>query len=156
MSCAHAFGHRYAVVTDMHKAVPEIEDRIRAYGQEANCRGVTNIGWFATEMLTDPKAVAEDAYRKCQEVMKTTGAETVIIGCTLVSGYYEQAARTDERLQALSVINPNVVALKQAECLADMNALGQYRISRKAYYQRVDSYSAAMAAELREALFPTS
>jgi allantoin racemase len=151
---AHAFGHRYAVVTDMHKAVPEISDRIRLYGQEANCVGVTSVGWFIDAIVADPVGLANDAYAKVHAVMGATGAETVILGCTIVSAFYEKAALSDPRLRALSVMNPNILALKQAEALGDLHRLGQYRISRASYYQRVDDHSPDDAIVLRRALFP--
>jgi allantoin racemase len=146
------FGHRYAVVTDHHKAVPEIADRVRVYGQEANCKAVRSVGWFVDEMIKDPAAVAADAYRASQQVMAETGAETVIIACTIVAGCYEIAARTDNRLQDLSVIDPNVMALKQAEMFAELRAAGQYRISRAGYYQPLDAHSREQADELRSYL----
>ncbi|MFC7767046.1 aspartate/glutamate racemase family protein [Leucobacter soli] len=43
---ARSFGHRYSVLTDHHKAVPELEDRLRVYGTSANCRSVRAIDWF--------------------------------------------------------------------------------------------------------------
>lgn len=151
-SFARPFGHRFAVVTDHHKAVPEIQDRLRVYGQEANCRAVTSVGWFVDRMILDTDAVAEDAYATSRRIMAETGAETVIIGCTIVSACYEKAALTDERLQQLSVINPNVVAVKQAEVLADLAAQGQYRISRAAYYQSLAAHDPAQDDELRSVL----
>jgi allantoin racemase len=149
---ARPFGHRFAVVTDHHKAVPEIEDRIRVYGQEANCRGVTAVGWFVDDMIRDPAAVAEDAYTAALETMTALRAETVIIGCTIVSACYEKAARNDERLATASVLNPNVLALKQAEILADLAAQGQYRICRQGYYQPLTAHNPVEATQLDEIL----
>jgi hypothetical protein len=51
-------------------------------------------------------------------------------------------------------MNPNLLALKQAEALGDLHRLGQYRISRTSFYQRVDDHSSTDAAVLRQALFP--
>lgn len=153
IAMSRPFGHRYAIVTDHHKAVTEIADRVRVYGQEANCKAVTSVGWFIDDMIKDYAAVAEDAYRVSTEVMNATGAETIIIGCTIVSACYEKLAlEGDERLRTLSVINPNLVAVKQAEVLADMAAQGQYRISRAGYYQGLQSHSGTQADELAELL----
>ena len=114
------FGHSFAVVTDHFKAVPELRDRVRLYGLEGNCRAVDAIDWFVTDMVLDPMTVAKDTYVKVQDVMRTTGAETVVIGCTIVSACYELAVlRGDADLAALSVINPNVMAVKLAEMFAD-------------------------------------
>lgn len=155
LAFARTFGHRFAVVTDHHKAVPEISDRIRLYGQEANCRAVTSVGWFIDDMVNDVAAVAEDAYQVSVRTMEETGAETIIIGCTIVSACYEKVAMSGEqKLNELSVVNPNLIAVKQAEALADMAAHGQYRISRAGYYQKLRSHSVEQADELASFLRP--
>ena len=93
--------------------------------------------------------VAKDTYVKVQDVMRTTGAETVVIGCTIVSACYELAVlRGDADLAALSVINPNVMAVKLAEMFADLAATKQYRISRVGYYQQHTSHDAEEALEI--------
>lgn len=149
---SRSFGHRFAIVTDHHKAVPELEDRVRIYGAEPSCRSITSVGWFVNDMVGDVEAVAQDAYDASARVLTESGAETVIIGCTIVAACYEKVARTTAAYQELSVINPNVVALKQAETLADLRRNGQYRISRAAYYQKLEAHDAAAAAEVRELL----
>lgn len=150
---ARLFGHSFAVVTDHRKAVPELRDRVRLYGLESNCRAVDAIDWHVTDMVLDPVAVAKDTSVKVQEVMRTSGAETVIIGCTIISACYELAAmRGDADLAALSVINPNLMAVKVAEMFADLNAAGQYRISRSGYYQQHASHNPAEADEIMELL----
>ncbi|HTH05056.1 MAG TPA: aspartate/glutamate racemase family protein, partial [Ilumatobacteraceae bacterium] len=147
------FGHSFAVVTDHRKAVPELRDRVRLYGLESNCRSVDAIDWYVTDMVLDPMTVAKDTYVKVQDVLRSTGAETVVIGCTIVSACYELAVlRGDADLAALSVINPNVMAVKLAEMFADLNATKQYRISRVGYYQQHTSHDADEAAEIMELL----
>ena len=147
------FGHSFAVVTDHFKAVPELRDRVRLYGLEGNCRAVDAIDWFVTDMVLDPMTVAKDTYVKVQDVMRTTGAETVVIGCTIVSACYELAVlRGDADLAALSVINPNVMAVKLAEMFADLAATKQYRISRAGYYQQHASHDADEAHEIMDLL----
>ncbi|MEU1595145.1 aspartate/glutamate racemase family protein [Streptomyces sp. NPDC005708] len=150
---SRAFGHSFAIVTDHHKAVPEIADRVRIYGAEPNCKTVTSVGWFVNAMVQDIDGVAKDAYEASVSVLAESGAETIIIGCTIVSACYEKvAASGNTDYQKLSVINPNIVALKQAEALADLKKHGQYRISRAAYYQRLDQHDPAAAAEILDLL----
>lgn len=146
---ARPFGHRFAVVTDHHKAVPMLKDTIRVYGAEANCVSVESVGWFVDDMVLDPAAVAHDTYAKVLDVMQRTGAETVIIGCTIVSACYELAAMNGEAgLNELSVINPNVLAVKSAELFAQLDARGMYRISRAGYYQNLEDHDPVEAAEV--------
>ena len=140
------FGHSFAVLTDHHKAVPELRDRIRLYGLESSCRAVDAIDWFVDDMVLDPLTVAKDTYAKVEDVMRTSGAETVVIGCTIVSACYELAAlQGATELSALSVVNPNLMAVKVAELFADLRASGQYRMSRAGYYQQHGSHSTEQA-----------
>src|SRR4051795_1130743 len=152
-SLARMFGHRFAVVTDHAKAVPELEDRIRVYGLEANCRSVSAIDWYVEKMIEDPAAVARDAYALCKEVTTSERAEVVVLGCTIVAACYEQSVlRGAAELTDVAILNPNVIALKTAEMLADLRAAGQYRISRKAYYRQHHDHDPAEAAEVLSAL----
>ena len=146
MLLSRLFGHSFAVLTDHHKAVPELRDRIRLYGLESSCRAVDAIDWFVDDMVLDPLTVAKDTYAKVEDVMRTSGAETVVIGCTIVSACYELAAlQGATELSALSVVNPNLMAVKVAELFADLRASGQYRMSRAGYYQQHGRHSAEQA-----------
>lgn len=131
------FGHRFSVVTDHRKAVPELEDLVRLYGIEANCRGVRAIDWYVSDMVNDTAAVARDAFEHCRSVLDEDGAECVVLGCTIIAACYErEVLRGAEELATLPIVNPNVLAVKCAELLADLRAVGQYRISRRGYYQQ--------------------
>ena len=148
-SLARLFGHRFSVVTDHEKAVPELEDRIRIYGLEANCRSVRAIDWYVDDMIGDPAAVARDAYDRCREVLERDRAEVVVLGCTIVSACYErEVLRGAAELGSLAVVNPNLMAVKVAEMLADLRAVGQYRMSRRAYYRKHADHDAEEAASI--------
>jgi allantoin racemase len=136
------FGHRFSVVTDHHKAVPELEDLVRLYGIEANCRSVRAIDWFVEDMIENPSAVARDAYERCKQVLDEDRAECVVLGCTIIAACLErEILRGADELGDLPIVNPNVLAVKAAEVLADLRSVGQYRISRRGYYQRADERS---------------
>jgi allantoin racemase len=148
-SLARLFGHRFAVVTDHRKAVPEIEDRIRVYGLEANCRSVSAIDWYVDDMISDPAAVARDAYARCADVMERDRAEAVVVGCTIVAACLEKAILDGaDQLADLAIVNPNVMAIKVAELFADLRAVGQYRISRSGYYAQHAQHDPAEAASV--------
>ena len=148
-SLARLFGHRFAVVTDHDKAVPELADRIRLYGLEANCRSVSAIDWFVDDMIGDPDAVALDAHARCTEVIERDGAEVVVLGCTIVGACFERAILNGAaELAQIAVVNPNIMAVKVAEMLADLRTVGQYRISRRGYYRRHAQHDPDEAAEI--------
>lgn len=147
---ARLFGHRFSVVTDHRKAVPELEDRVRLYGVEPNCRSVRAIDWYVDDMVHDPDAVARDARTTCLATMAADGAEAVVLGCTIVAACYERAVLSGAEAGDVAIVNPNVMAVKVAELFADLRAVGQYRISRAGYYQRHDQHDPAEAREVRD------
>jgi allantoin racemase len=104
-------------------------------------------------MIRDPAAVGRDAHARCTEVMAADGAETVILGCTIIAACYElRVLAGDPELEPAAIINPNLMAVKSAELLADLHRAGQYRISRSGYYQRHAQHDAAEAEEVLELL----
>lgn len=147
---ARLFGHRFSVVTDHRKAVPELEDRVRLYGVEQNCRSVRAIDWYVDDMVRDPDAVARDARKRCLETIEEDRAEAVVLGCTIIAACYEHAVLGGADLGDVAIVNPNVMAVKVAELFADLRAVGQYRISRTGYYARHAQHDPAEAREVLE------
>ena len=147
---ARLFGHRFSVVTDHRKAVPELEDRVRLYGVEPNCRSVRAIDWYVENMVEDPDAVARDAYERCAATMEEDRSEAVVLGCTIIAACYERAVLAGSARGDLAIVNPNVMAVKVAELFADLRAVGQYRISRAGYYQRHADHDPVEAREVLE------
>ena len=154
ISLAHMFGHRFAVVTDHRKAVPELEDLVRLYGLEPNCRSVSAIDWWIDDMIGDPEAVARDAAAHCAQVMARDAAEVVVLGCTIIAACYEQTRMAGKLDDAPAIINPNLIAVKVAELLADLAAVGQYQISRSGYYQQHSAHDPSEAAAVLSLVAP--
>jgi allantoin racemase len=148
MNMASYFGHDYTVVTDHRKALPYLEDLVRLYGG-GNCRGVRCIDWWVTDMVEDPAAVAKDAAAECQRALEEDGSEVAILGCTIIGGCLERQIRTTGEYADLPILNPNLLALKTAETLADLFAQGKYTISRRGYYQKQAHHQAADFADAR-------
>jgi allantoin racemase len=148
MNHASYFGHRFTVITDHRKARPMLEDLVRLHGT-TNCRAVRCIDWFITDMIRDPTAVADDAAAACLTALQEDESEVVILGCTIIAGCLEREIMTTGRHAELPILNPNLLALKAAETLADLKRHGKYAISRAGYYQRHEQHDAAEADEVR-------
>jgi allantoin racemase len=100
-------------------------------------------------MVENPSQVARDAFERCRRVLEEDGAECVVLGCTIIAACLErEILRGAEELATLPILYPNVLAVKAAELLADLRAVGQYRISRRGYYQRADQHNAEEAREV--------
>jgi allantoin racemase len=149
MMLAPYYGHDYVVVTDHHKAVPYLRDLVRLYGG-ANCRDVSCINWFVTDMIRDTEGVARDALAKTKQVMEDKGAEAVILACTIISACTEKWLIDTKASRELTVLNPNTMALKMAETLGDLKKKGLYNINRSGFYQKMQQHNAAEFAEVRQ------
>jgi Asp/Glu/hydantoin racemase len=104
-------------------------------------------------MVSDPTAVARDAHNQCMKVMERDGAEAVVLGCTIVAACYEKAQMDGSLdLAPAPIINPNVMAVKVAELLADLRSVGQYRISRRGYYQQHAAHDPIEAQQVLDML----
>ncbi len=148
MNHASYFGHSFTVVTDHAKARPWLEDMVRIHGA-GNCRGVRFIDWYVTDMIEDTTAVADDAAAACLTALREDQAEVVILGCTIIGGCLEREIMTTGRHRELPILNPNLLALKAAETLADLHRHGKYSISRVGLYQRHEQHDPAEAEEVR-------
>ena len=146
MNHASYVGHRFTIVTDHRKALPWLEDLVRLHGA-GNCRGVRSIDWYVTDMIQDttpwPTTPRRPACRRCAR----TPAEVVILGCTIIGGCLEREIMTTGRHRDLPILNPNLLALKAAESLADLHRMGKYQISRVGLYQRHEQHDAAAEAD---------
>ena len=99
-------------------------------------------------MITDPTAVADDAAARSLKALDEDGSEVIILGCTIIAGCLEREIMTTGRHRELPILNPNLLALKTAESLADLHRAGKYAISRAGQYQRHEQHDAAEAADV--------
>jgi len=136
MQMAGYFGHSYTVVTDHHKAVPYLEDMVRLYGLGGNCRGVRCVDWWVKDMVKDPDQVALDTIAVSKKVLAETRAEVVIMGCTIVAACYQRYLMAQKAKPDVAIVNPNLLALKMAESLADLKRSGVYHLARAGYYEQ--------------------
>lgn len=148
MNHASYFGHSFSVLTDHRKAVPWLEDLVRLHGA-GNCRGVSCIDWFVTDMIDDPAAVADEAATTARGLLERERSEVVILGCTIIAGCLELGILRSGRHADVPILNPNLLALKAAESLADLHQRGRYTISRRGFYQRHEQHDPKEAAEVR-------
>lgn len=130
------FGHSTMVLTDHRKAVPYIQDQARLNAQGATMRGVDAIDWYVKDMLQDRNAVAQDVVTRSQQAAEKFGAETVIMGCTIIAAIYQEYLMEGGEPSPVPILNPNLLALKMAEGLADLHRKGGYFLARGGFYMK--------------------
>jgi allantoin racemase len=136
MQMAAYFGHSYVVLTDHHKAVPYLEDLVRVSGLGGNCKGVRCIDWWVKDMIHDTDTVACDTIALSKKILEEMRAEAIIMGCTIVAGCYQRYLMRTGETGGVTIVNPNLLALKMAEGLADLHQKGAYTLSRVGFYEK--------------------
>jgi allantoin racemase len=140
------------VLTDHHKAVPYLEDLVKVSGLGGNCKGVRCIDWWVKDMIHDTDTVALDTIAISKKVLEDTRAETIVMGCTIVAGCYQRRLLRTGDTGGVSIVNPNLLALKMAEGLADLSRKGAYALSRIGFYEQPKGhYREQFLAERRKA-----
>ncbi|MEZ5775867.1 MAG: aspartate/glutamate racemase family protein [Hyphomicrobiaceae bacterium] len=144
------FGHSSVIVTDHHKAAPYIDDMMRMLGYGTTCRGVRTIEWWVKDMVKDPDAVALDTIARCRDVLAEANAEVVLMGCTIIAACYQRYLMRGNAPPDVTIVNPNLMALKMAEMLAGLRQKGGHQIARQGYYEKPKGHYRDGQAAARE------
>ncbi|MFS0599264.1 aspartate/glutamate racemase family protein [Peribacillus frigoritolerans] len=137
LQMASYFGHSTSVVTDHYKAVPYLKDMVRTYGYDFQCLDISCINWWVTDMIKNPLETAKDAFDAVKSEIQNKNVESVILGCTIISACLEYAIlKGKTEYLEYPILNPNTMALKMAESLADLHKLGRYNLNRSGYYAK--------------------
>lgn len=111
------YGPKFHLITDVPEAVEPTTNRVEGYGLSGFCTGVSAIGIDGDTILSDTLAAAKLADAIVQEVADRGEAQSVVIGCTIVSAAYEQH-RNEFPDRGVLVVNSNKVALQSAAILS--------------------------------------
>lgn len=130
------FGYSTMVLTDHRKAVPYLYDEARLRGQGNTVKGIEAIDWFVKDMIHDRAAVARDVVNLSATAARKLGAETVIMGCTIIAAIYQEYLMEGGKPAEVPILNPNLLALKMAESLADLHQKGAYTLARTGFYMK--------------------
>jgi Asp/Glu/hydantoin racemase len=146
------FGRSVAIVTDHRKACEYMRDYAKVIGLDQLIRGYEVIDWFVRDMIKDIDAVARDVMKVTQATVEKTQSEAVVLNCTIIAACYQSYLMDGGTPAIVPVINPNLMALKMAETMADMHQKKAYQVSRVGYYEKPRSaYHQELTAQSRKA-----
>jgi allantoin racemase len=152
LQMAPYFGRSVAIVTDHRKACEYMQDHAKITGLDGNIRGFEVIDWYIRDMIKDPDGVGRDVLEVARRTVEKTGAEAIILNCTIIAACYQTYLINGGTPAEVPVINPNLMALKVAEPLADLRRANAYQISRVGYYQQPkQDYYKSVTANTRKA-----
>lgn len=149
MALSRFWGYDFVLLTDHRKAVHPIRDLVKLYDMAGRCTSVRAIDWYVWDMVEHPAEVAEQAVAAAERARAEDGADLVILACTVIAACVEAELIQRGVRPDFPLLNPNTVALKTAEAMADLYALGQYQVARGGYYGKPQARSAKEFDEVR-------
>ncbi|MGE0211295.1 MAG: aspartate/glutamate racemase family protein [Parvibaculaceae bacterium] len=146
------YGRTAVIVTDHVKAGALMKDNIKTYGASELILGLDVIHWYVRDMVKDTESVARDVIDVTSKAVEKTGAEAVILNCTIIAAAYQKYLMQGGKPAPMPILNPNLMALSMAEALAHLHRKGAYQISRLGYYaQPADDHFRGVSEKTREA-----
>jgi allantoin racemase len=109
-------GHRYSVVTTLHRAVPQIEDRLRVAGLLDRCASVRASGLGVLELEDDTGRALDAIAAEALRAVRDDHADVICLGCGGMAGL-------DEKVRAATgtpVVDGVAAAVKLAEALVGL------------------------------------
>ena len=146
------YGRTAVIVTDHIKAGSLMKDYVKIYGASERILGLDVINWYVKDMVNDTQAVAQDVVTQTAKSIERTGAEVVILNCTIIAAAYQKYLMQGGKPAPFPILNPNLMALTIAEAVGKLMQKGAYQISRLAYYaQPHDAHFKSVSLQTREA-----
>ncbi len=110
-------GHRYSVVTTVHRAVRQIGERLLVAGLSQRCASVRATGLGVLDLERDTGLAISKIAEAAQLAVSQDGADAICLGCAGMVGLQERVAAAVD----VPVIDGVAAAVKLAE---SMHALG--------------------------------
>jgi allantoin racemase len=106
-------GHKYSVVTTLHRAVPQIEDRLRIAGLLGRCASVRASGLGVLDLEGDEGRAVDAIAAEAVKAVRDDHAEVICLGCGGMAGLDDAVRRATE----VPVVDGVTAAVKLAESL---------------------------------------
>lgn len=146
------YGRTAVIVTDHVKAGSQMKDNVKLYGASDRVLGLDVINWYVRDMVKDTAAVAADVVEVTARSIARTGAEAVILNCTIIAAAYQKYLMQGGAPAPFPILNPNLMALTMAESMGRLHQKGAAGLSRLGYYgQPTDDHFESVTARTRAA-----
>ncbi len=116
MHIASTLGHKFSIIVGRRKWIPKMEDNVYMYGLEKKLASFRVINFTVPQMGDEPEKLQKAVAREATAAVKEDGAEVIVLGCTMESGFMRKLMR---KLK-VPVLDAVIVTWKYAEVMADL------------------------------------
>jgi len=116
MHVAATLGHKFSIIIGRRKDLPIMEDNLHSYGLGEKLASFRTVNFTVPQMTTEQERLHEAIEKEARKALEEDGAEVIILGCTMESGFSKELM---QKLKA-PVLDAVVITWKYAEMLADL------------------------------------
>ena len=113
---AAMLGHRFSIMTGMHRRIPTREWHVHLLGLEQHYASSPVLEMSVMEMDANPAKAKRRILELARKCVQKDRAEVIVLGCAGLAGYSEDI----EAEIGVVVLDPTSVAFKVAEAMADL------------------------------------
>lgn len=115
---AATLGHKFSILVGRRKWIPKMEDNVHMYGLSKKLASFRTLEYTVNMMSKDYEGLKKRIKKEAELAIKEDGAEVIVLGCTVESGFVEELIKELK----IPVIDPVVTSWKYAEMIADLYA----------------------------------
>ncbi|MQA85495.1 MAG: hydantoin racemase [Streptosporangiales bacterium] len=141
-ACLHlaaTLGDTISVLVGRRKWLPEMRDNAERYGFGGRIASFRVLDMGVHDFQRDADTSKARILREARAAVEEDRAETIVLGCTIEYGFYEEV----QRQVGVPVIDATLAPLKYAEYLADVAGRFGWRHSKVGGYQSPPAEEAA-------------
>ena len=116
MHIAATLGHKFSVLVGRRKWIPKMESNVYMYGLKDKLASFRVLDFTVSRMAAEPEKLEQAITTEAKKAIQEDGAEAIVLGCTIESGFMKDLNRTLK----VPVLDAVVVSWKYAEMMADL------------------------------------
>lgn len=127
---AATLGDSFSIIVGQDKWVPHMRNNVRKYGFAEKLASFRIVGLGVPEFHADEAYTAGRMRQEIAEAIAEDKAETIILGCTMEFGFFEELQREFK----VPIIDSMLAALKYAEMLVGIKQKMNWYTSKRGLY----------------------
>lgn len=116
MLIASTLGYKFSIIVGRNKWIPDMEDNIYKYGLEKRLASFRSLNMGVLEFHEDEAYTSKCMKQEIKAALEEDRAETIILGCTMNFGFYEELQNEFH----VPVIDSMLASLKYLEMLIEV------------------------------------
>lgn len=124
---ALTLANNFSIIVGQRKWVNQMENTVHEYGYGDKLMSFHHVGMNVVEFQQDHDCTRDRLIAAGQQAVEEDYAESLILGCTLETGFYQEM----ESVLGVPVIDPSIAAFKAAEHAALLKQICGWTPSRK-------------------------